>query len=175
MAFLTCLCGVRDNVRMANSSSIAFQGEMFNPNDYQVAVAPVDSSVDLHAVLVERMSLFQRADYFDIQAMNSALLWNVHFMAEVNSRLKKAQEAYKNAKMAYASGVNRVLLKMSGATEKARQAAAELVCEQQLMDMRSYEAQVEELKALSFTAKNSMDALIAVSNNLRADMKVGQL
>lgn len=118
------------------------------------------------------MTSTYNVDHLDIATINMALVRSANALAAATQELKEEMRALSEIESRAKHEYNVALVLVSGGTEKSRIASAEIISEEWTNEVRLRQARVQELKNLCGSIRASLDTYQAVSNNLRAEMKV---
>lgn len=108
----------------------------------------------------------------DLEQANHAITQVRSLIIHVEHELRKAAAEASIAKMNYDRAMRRALLGSSGKTVADRQATAEILVEEQETAMRLSELTFDHLKRVSTALRADLSALEAITNNLRAQLKL---
>lgn len=131
---------------------------------------PVDDSIT--AYLKEQDSIDSQVDVSDLCGVNEALRRVRSRLIETRRLINARARAYQDAETAYQQALRRARLTVDGRTAAEREALAEVMCEQKESTMRVSKALLDEATGLQRVLRMELDGLEALSNNLRAEMKL---
>lgn len=155
-------------------SGIAYDGSPFDPKEHPFK-EPQENTLEGDKHLSEAfmsMTSTYNVDHLDIATINMALVRSANALAAATQELKEEMRALSEIESRAKHEYNVALVLVSGGTEKSRIASAEIISEEWTNEVRLRQARVQELKNLCGSIRASLDTYQAVSNNLRAEMKV---
>ncbi len=152
-------------------TGIAHDGSPFNPSDHSYSKKQSSEGQEISDA-VESLTSQYNIDHLDISEVNRALVRSAHALSVATTHLRRELTCLSEAESRAKHEFNVAMLQVSGGTEKSRVAAAELVSEEYWNELRLQQAKVQTLKNDCFTIRAALDAYQAVSNNLRAEIRV---
>lgn len=148
------------------TAKIAYQGKAINMADY-TKKHPLPKAEDI--TIVSEYSNYEPVDIdmSDLREINkeiNSLRIRIH---RLRKELDKANRKALAAKYHYEQEKKRVLIGLSGGSDKQREAIAELMAEELLSKAIVCQAVASEIQQHSRDTRNELDALKEISNNLR--------
>lgn len=149
-----------------STAKIAYKGKPVNIADLEKR-HPLPKSEDI--TIISEYKNYEPApiDVSDLNAISkeiSALRIRIH---KLRKELEKANRIAAQAKYQYEQEKKRILIGLSGGSDKQREAVAELMSEELLSKAIVAQTVAQELQAHSRDIRYELDALRELSNNLR--------
>lgn len=115
---------------------------------------------------------YREVDYQDLLHVNLEIVSLVKRMHDVREDMKLAERAVIKTRIEYDQALRRETLKVSGSTEKVRQAWAEINCESLYKNWQISVQVMKELQQFSRDVRTELDALKEISNNIRRHIDI---
>jgi hypothetical protein len=109
----------------------------------------------------------QDIDYTDLASINRELVQLRIRLNQIRIEMRKADRYSTQARWNYEGKKKRLLISLSGGTEKTREAAAELLCEEEYSNYLVALNVAKEIQQHNRDLRAELDLLKEVSNNLR--------
>lgn len=109
----------------------------------------------------------ESVDYGDLSSVNKELVSLLIRLNRIRKELRSAERETARLRWEYEGKKKRMLIGMSGGTEKTREAAAELMCESEYSAYLVAAAVSKEISQHNRDLRSELDLLKEVSNNLR--------
>lgn len=149
-----------------NTVKIAYRGKAINMEEISEPKSlPKASDV----TIVSEYSNYEPAqiDITDLSAVNKEINLLRTRIHRLRKELEKANRKAVMAKYQYEQAKKRVLIGLSGGSDKQREAIAELMTEELLSISIVCQAVAQEIQQHSRDTRNELDSLKEISNNLR--------
>lgn len=149
------------------TTGMALHGQHFMIDD----IKPQPQFPQVNKVtIVSKWSDYEPAtdiDYSDLSKVNHELIELRIRLHQVRKELRDAERAMTKTKWVYEGKKKRFLIGLSGGSEKAREAAAELMCEEEYSAYLVALNILKEIQQHSRDMRSDLDLLKEISNNLR--------
>lgn len=158
--------------RTPRSSSMALNGRPVDVEEYsQVELPDWIESGRRYSELMEYVPE-DDLDISDVHSVNREILSARRRLFRVQRALADANRKASEAKFAYRRKRARILVGISGGTEKTREATADVACEEEFGHLIVSEQLADELLNQSRAVKAELDSLANLSHNIRAQMSL---
>lgn len=131
---------------------------------------PKNYNLDIEEQMTE--GGYREVDYQNLVHVNLEIISLMKRMHSVREDMRAAERAVIKTRIAYDQSLRRELIKVSGATEKVRQAFAEIQCEELYKNWQIAVQIMKELQQFSKDVRTELDALKEISNNLRRQIDI---
>lgn len=150
-----------------NTAKIAYKGKAINLNEIE-AKKNLPNAKDI--TVVSEFKDYEPSnmiDMNDLREVNREILNLRMRLHRLRKEYDKASRIALQAKFQYEQDKKRVLIGLSGGSDKQREAIAEIMCEELLAKSIVATAVSQELANHSRDTRTELDALKEISNNLR--------
>lgn len=151
------------------SSPVASNGKRINSDDYPESPLAIP---DRYAAQVYYRLEAELPDYEELSAINRDINRARAALNATQSSLAKAQREAVVAEVAYRRATSRVMIGLSGGTEKSRAAVVDIETENEYGNMLVKRAVADEVMNLVRSINRDIDALTVIANNLRAQINL---
>lgn len=158
--------------RAGRSSTMALNGRAVDVQDYPEVSFPNWNETGHRYNDLMGYVPTDDLDISDVQSVNMEILHARRRLFRVQRALSDANRRAAEAKFEYRRKRARVLVGISGGTEKTREAIADVECEEEFGNLMVAEQLADELLNQSRAVKAELDALANLSHNIRAQMSM---
>lgn len=159
-----------DSAPRRGSSPVASDGKRIDSSGY---AAPDEVQFpDKYAVNVYYRLNAEMPDYEELSAINRDINRARVALNATQSSLAKAQREATTAEVAYRRKCSRVMIGLSGGTEKSRAAVVDIETENEYGTMLVKRAVADEVVSLVRSINRDIEALTVIANNLRAQINL---
>jgi hypothetical protein len=145
---------------------LAYRGQAINLDEIPHHELPPPGSVSINSQFKDYEPAID-VDYEDLLSVNRQLIELRMRIHRIRKELEVAKRRALAAKYVYESEKKRVWIGITGGSDKSREAAAELMCEESLTKYLVANTVADEINQHSRDIKTELDTLKEISNNLR--------
>jgi hypothetical protein len=155
-----------------NTAKIAYKGKAINLNELEEKKS-LPAAKDF--TVISEFKDYEPStniDMNDLREVNKEILNLRMRLHRIRKEFDKANRIALQAKFQYEQDKKRILIGLSGGSDKQREAIAEIMCEELLAKSIVAQAVSQELANHSRDTRIELDALKEISNNLRKQIDI---